>query len=104
MMLWAGVASSFLSFAINAYYSERLINYSFGNQFKDILPFIIVSLCLGALTWGITFLSVQVVFQLLIQLVVFVTLTIIYYEWKKNEEYFEIKKIIFSLFRKILRK
>ena len=104
MMLWAGVASSFLSFAINAYYSERLINYSFGNQFKDILPFIIVSLCLGALTWGITFLSVQVVFQLLIQLVVFVTLTMIYYEWKKNEEYFEIKKIIFSLFRKILRK
>lgn len=104
MMLWAGVASSFLSFAINAYYSERLINYSFGKQFKDILPFIIVSLCLGALTWSITFLSVQVVFQLLIQLVVFVTLTIIYYEWKKNEEYFEIKKIIFSLFRKILRK
>ncbi|ERJ78400.1 lipopolysaccharide biosynthesis protein [Prevotella sp. F0091] len=100
MMLWAGVASSFLSFAINAYYSERLINYSFGKQFKDILPFIIVSLCLGALTWSITFLSVQVVFQLLIQLVVFVTLTIIYYEWKKNEEYFEIKKIIFSLFKK----
>lgn len=104
MMLWAGVASSFLSFAINAYYSERLINYSFGKQFKDILPFIIVSLCLGALTWSITFLSVQVVFQLLIQLVVFVTLTIIYYEWKKNEEYFEIKKIIFSLFKKNLRK
>lgn len=104
MMLWAGVASSFLSFAINAYYSERLINYAFGKQFKDILPFIIVSLCLGALTWSITFLSVQVVFQLLIQLVVFVTLTIIYYEWKKNEEYFEIKNIIFSLFKKNLRK
>ncbi len=104
MMLWAGVASSFLCFAINAYYSERLINYSFGKQFKDILPFIIISLCIGALTWSITFLSVQVAFQLLIQLFVFVTLTIIYYEWKKNEEYFEIKKIIFSLFRKILRK
>lgn len=104
MMLWAGVASSFLCFAINAYYSEQLINYSFEKQFKDILPFIIVSLCIGALTWSITFLSVQVVFQLLIQLFVFVTLTIIYYEWKKNEEYFEIKKIIFSLFRKILRK
>lgn len=104
MMLWAGVASSFLSFAINAYYSDRLINYSFEKQFTDILPFIIVSLCLGVLTWSITFLSVQVVFQLLIQLVVFVTLTIVYYEWKKNEEYFEIKKIIFSLFRKILRK
>ena len=104
IMLWAGVASSFLSFAINAYYSDRLINYSFEIQFKDILPFITVSLCLGVLTWSITFLSIQVVFQLLIQLVVFATLTIVYYEWKKNEEYFEIKKIIFSLFSKILRK
>ena len=103
VMLWAGVVSSFLCFAINAHYSEKLINYSFLNQFKDILPFIIVSLCFGALSWSITFLSMQIILQLIIQLVIFSVLSIVYYEWNKNEEYLEIKKIIFSLRNKNIR-
>ena len=103
VMLWAGVVSSFLCFAINAHYSEKLINYSFLNQFKDILPFIIASLCLGALSWSITFLSMQIILQLIIQLIIFTILTIVYYEWNKNEEYLEIKKIIFSLRNKYIR-
>lgn len=100
VMLWAGVASSFLCFAINAHYSERLINYSFANQFKDISPFIVISLVLGALTWSITFLPIQVIFQMLIQLVIFLSLTIVYYEWIQNEEYLEIKNIISNLIGK----
>ena len=104
VMLWAGVASSFLCFAINAHYSERLINYSFRNQFKDIVPFIVISLVFGALTWTITFLPIQSIFQTLIQLLIFVSLIIVYYEWKQNEEYLEIKNFIFHLIGKICRK
>lgn len=103
VMLWAGVVSSFLCFAINAHYSEKLINYSFVSQFKDILPFIITSLCFGALSWSITFLSIQIEFQLFTQLIIFISLTIVYYEWTKNEEYLEIKRIIFSLYNKAIR-
>ena len=104
VMLWAGVASSFLCFAINAHYSERLINYSFANQFKDIVPFIAISLVLGALTWSITFLPIKAIFQILIQLLIFLSLIIVYYEWKQNEEYLEIKNIIFNFIGKIRRK
>ena len=103
-MVRAGVASSFFCFGLNAHYSERLINYSFANQFKDIVPFIAISLVLGALTWSITFLPIKAIFQILIQLLIFLSLIIVYYEWKQNEEYLEIKNIIFNFIGKIRRK
>jgi O-antigen/teichoic acid export membrane protein len=50
-LLYAQVILSFFSFFINAYYTNRFINYSAWQQIKDILPIIGLSLVCGVGLW-----------------------------------------------------
>ena len=96
LMLLAGVLSGFISFAINAYYSKDLINYSFIQQFRDILPYIVVAVFVGSIAWTITLFPINIFLQFFLQVILFLFLIITYYEYKKQSEYIELKKIFLS--------
>ena len=42
-LLWSIVLTGFISLFINSFYSEKLINYGFMNQIRDMLPIMFVS-------------------------------------------------------------
>lgn len=100
VMLWAGVVSSFLCFAINAHYSEKLINYSFLNQFKDILPFIIVSIFIAGLVYCISLLSLTYLWTIILQASLFFSISFYYYEFTNNEDFWELKIITLSFIKR----
>ena len=100
VMLWAGVVSSFLCFAINAHYSEKLINYSFLNQFKDILPFIIVSIFIAGLVYCISLLSLTYLWTIILQASLFFSISFYYYEFTNNEDFLELKIITLSFIKR----
>ena len=41
------VVCSIISLYLNTYYSKKLIDYSFFNQIKDLIPVLLVSLLMG---------------------------------------------------------
>ncbi|MFP3766123.1 lipopolysaccharide biosynthesis protein [Prevotella intermedia] len=100
VMLWAGVVSSFLCFAINAHYSEKLINYSFANQFKDILPFIIVSIFTAGLVYCISLLLQTYFWTIILQVSLFFSISFYYYEFTNNEDFLELKRITLNFIKR----
>ncbi len=50
-LLWGKVATSFVALFINCYYSGKFLSYSVWDQFKDLLPSILLSLCMGSVLW-----------------------------------------------------
>jgi len=53
-MCWGGVFSSLISLFINTYYTERLIQFGYLKQMKDLLPILGLSLSMGLIVWGVT--------------------------------------------------
>ncbi|WP_232778323.1 lipopolysaccharide biosynthesis protein [Salegentibacter sediminis] len=52
-LLYAQIILSFLVFFINAYYTEKFINYPAFEQIKDIVPIILLALIGGAAVYGL---------------------------------------------------
>lgn len=61
---------SFIASFINAYPNKKLLNYSFTEQWKDILPSFILSLIMGGIVYSIQFLGLNVWITLFVQLTV----------------------------------
>jgi len=49
------IICSFISLYINTYYTKKLINYSFFNQIKDLLPILLASIFMGIIIFGLIF-------------------------------------------------
>jgi len=45
-LLWSSVASSVLALVVNTYYSDKLIQYSTKAQFLEMIPTILIALCM----------------------------------------------------------
>lgn len=100
IMLWAGVVSSFLCFAVNAHYSEKLISYSFVDQFKDIVPYIGVSFVIAIVIYSISLLSISLYLIIIPQSFLFFALAFCYYHFTNNEIFLELKNIFIKSLRK----
>lgn len=50
-LLWAQVISSYLALVVNLYYTNQLLDYSYSEQFKDILPILLLSVLAGGLAF-----------------------------------------------------
>lgn len=61
----SGVISTF----INAYPNKKLLNYSYLEQIKDILPSLTISIIMGLLTYCIAFLKLSSIITLTIQVI-----------------------------------
>lgn len=99
-LLWGGVVVGFLAYYLNAYYSKELLDYSVGEQVKDVLPSFLIALVVAIPVWFLGLIPVKPFFLLLIQLSVGVLLTIIINEKVKLPEYQELKGIALSVVSK----
>jgi hypothetical protein len=51
-LLWGQVATAFLAYLLNSYYSSRLIGYSTAQQVRDFIPILSMSLVMGvSMAW-----------------------------------------------------
>lgn len=60
--------TSIISCFINAHPNKKLINYSYGEQLRDMIPAVIVSAIMGACVYLVTFIPVSNIVTLLIQI------------------------------------
>jgi O-antigen/teichoic acid export membrane protein len=100
-MLWGSVVANLITYIIFAYYAGRLINYPLKEQLLDTLPILAISFFVGSIVWVFSFLAFHSLIVLLIQVSVAAIITILTCELLKREEYFELKSIVISFFRKI---
>lgn len=69
------IASSLVNLVVNTYYNEELIGYGYIKQMKNLLPLLIHSLIMGA----IVFIVVNLLHGMWLQLIVGVSVGIVYY-------------------------
>lgn len=67
-MAWGALLSDIISIFVNAYPNSKLLNYSYVEQLKDIIPTLIISLAMGAIVYSLSFLDVGVWQQLILQI------------------------------------
>lgn len=99
-MLWGSLATGIFAYYLNSYYSGRMLNYSMWQQIKDILPSLGISLTMMVCVYAISFIDLQPILVLLIQLLTgFVTVASIC-ELTKLEEYIELKRILLGFIKR----
>lgn len=64
--VFSGILSSF----INAYPNKKLLNYGYGEQIKDILPSLLLSLVMGVIVYLLFYLGLSPLITMLLQIVV----------------------------------
>jgi len=104
IVLYGLICFAFTEYFMNSYYSKRLIGYSTLEQVKDILPFLIIAILQFTAMYSVTFLDLEMIPMILIQLVVGMLLVLIIHEKMKLNEYAEFKEKAVGLFRKFLKK
>ncbi|WP_397538312.1 lipopolysaccharide biosynthesis protein [Rummeliibacillus pycnus] len=73
-IIWGTLVMSFLSTFINAYPNQKLIAYSFQEQWKDIIPSFFLSLVMGILVYTIHWFGMIAIFTIIIQVFAGVTI------------------------------
>lgn len=67
-MAYSMLITSFISQIVNSFPNKKLLNYSYLEQIKDMLPQIILSLVMGTIVYAVTFLKLSSVITLVIQI------------------------------------
>ena len=101
-LLIGDIIFSIIAYLLNSYYSADLIRYPKKEQIMDILPFLLVSICMSALVWCITLLEWNNFVTIILQIGVGVLLTIGIYELMKQSDYRELKQIGLGFLSKII--
>jgi len=65
-MVFTGIIGTF----INSYPNKKLLGYSFREQWRDLLPSLILSLLMGGIVYGILFIGLPVWLTLILQILV----------------------------------
>ncbi|HWI47487.1 MAG TPA: lipopolysaccharide biosynthesis protein [Rummeliibacillus sp.] len=66
-LVWGGFISSVFSTFINAFPNKKLINYSFWEQWRDIIPSLVLSIVMGAAVYTIHWFEMPAILTLFIQ-------------------------------------
>lgn len=64
------VISTFIASFINAYPNKKLMNYTYFEQWKDLMPSFIISIIMAISVWALHFIHLQSIILLLIQIIV----------------------------------
>jgi len=62
-----GIVSGLISTVVNAYPNKKLLNYSYVEQWKDIMPSLLLSLVMGAVVYSLKWLGLSPLITLIIQ-------------------------------------
>ena len=95
-MLIADVLRNYLAYYLNAYYNKSLLDYSFSEQIKDILPSFCVALASALPSYLLGLLPFNTLVLFPFQFVVWVFLVLFICEKANLPEYVELKEIILS--------
>ena len=100
-MLIGGVLNGWISFILNAFFSGKKYNYTWWMQLKDILPSVGIAFAMAIPVYLLTFLPISYFIILPIQVIVGAFITISLCEWRKEEEYIQIKMIVLQFIKNI---
>ena len=67
-MAYSALVTSILFQIINSWPNRKLLDYKYGDQFKDMLPQILLSLGMGAVVYCVSFIGLNDILTLLIQI------------------------------------
>ena len=81
------VVSGFISTFINAYPNKKLMNYSYLEQWKDLMPSFILSIVMAGIVWMINFVPIVPILVLIIQIFVGIVVYILLSKLFKVEVY-----------------
>ena len=96
-MLIASVFTGFIAYLLNSFYTGQKLGYTSWKQLKDIAPSYGIGFLVALAVYFIKFLDLNVWLVLSLQLIVGFLVIIIICEIIRQEEYQEIKKIIFKM-------
>ncbi|MGG0657028.1 lipopolysaccharide biosynthesis protein [Rummeliibacillus pycnus] len=68
-IVWGGFISSLLSTFINAYPNRKLIDYSYHEQWRDIIPSLVISIVMGGIVYTLNWLNMTEGLTLIIQVI-----------------------------------
>lgn len=88
-MLFAWIISGLLSYYLNAYYSGRLLNYSFNEQLKDLFPSFSISMLMALVVYSLSFLNVSNILVLCLQIIFGAIIVFVLCRYFRLEEYYE---------------
>lgn len=103
-MLVGSVACGWIALILNSYYSGKNFNYTWWMQLKDVFPSLIISFVMAIPVYLLTYLPVSYYIILPIQVVVGALVTFGMCEWRKQDEYLQLKKIVIDYSKKALHK
>ena len=69
MMALGTVFSGIIGSFINSYPNKKLLNYSYFEQMKDILPSVILSIIMGFVTYSVIFLGLSDLITIILQII-----------------------------------
>ncbi len=99
-MLYGWIITGVISYLLNAMYSGNMIGYSIPAQVRDILPSFALAAIMAISVYLLTFIELQPIVTLLIQLCLGAAIIISLSELFKLEEYIEIKGIILGFIKR----
>lgn len=95
-----GVFTTIISFFINAFPNKKLIKYSWGEQIRDIVPALLMSLCMCACVLLIGQVSMPPIILLVVQVLVGVVAYVVLSIVSKNKSCLEVLNMVKDLFKK----
>ena len=81
------VVQGFISSFINAYPNKKLMNYSYFEQWKDLIPSFVLSLVMAVIVWSMNFLQIEPLILLILQIIVGIMIYILLSKLFKVEVY-----------------
>lgn len=103
-MLVGSVFTGLIAYYLNAYYSGPFLKYGIIEQIQDFLPSLLMALLMFAILFIISYIPFSNFIILPIQILVGVVFTVTVCEFRKQEEYMEIKTIATLILTKILKR
>lgn len=70
VMAYSLLLTSVISQVINSWPNKKLLNYSYLEQLKDIIPYILLSIVMGAIIYFVGFINTNIVIKLFLQIIV----------------------------------
>lgn len=103
-MLLGSIITGVLAYFCNAYYSAPLLNYSFFQQIKDVLPSFCLAFCCLLPIYLLSFLPISGFIILPIQVLLSIILIYLVAERIQLEEYKEVKGLILKAYQSLRSK
>ncbi len=100
-MLWAAAVYYYIEFVFNSWYSEKLFNYGILKQAKDVAPILLISLLVAFCMWIISLIPIRLIFVLLLQCFIGMTLSFLLFEKISMPEYVHLKRTVINELRKL---